>query len=49
MKELKTHLTAALEKLSDKQVKAVKGSKERAMAGAVAEALRSFCAGCPDR
>lgn len=43
MKELKTHLSAALEKLGDRQVKAVKGSKERAMAGAVAEALRSFC------
>lgn len=43
MKELKTHLTAALEKLSDKQVRAVKDSKARAMAGAVAEALRSFC------
>ena len=43
MRELKTHLSTALEKLGDKQVKAVKGSKERAMAGAVAEALRSFC------
>lgn len=43
MKELKTHLSAALEKLGDKQVKAVSGNKERAMAGPVAEALRSFC------
>ncbi len=42
-KQLQTHLSAALERLSDKQVKAVKGSKERAMAGPVAEALRSFC------
>lgn len=41
--ELKNHLTAALEKLSDKAVKAVFGQKERVMAGAVAEALRSFC------
>lgn len=29
MKELKTHLSAALEKLGDKQVKAVRGNKER--------------------
>lgn len=43
MKELKTHLSAALEKLGDKQVKAVSGNKERVMAGPVAEALRSFC------
>lgn len=43
MKELRTHLSAALEKLGDKQVKAVSGSKERVMAGPVAEALRSFC------
>lgn len=41
--KLKTHLSAALEKLGDKQVKAVSGSKERVMAGPVAEALRSFC------
>lgn len=43
MKELKTHLSAALEKLGDKQVKAVSGNKERVMAGPVAEALRNFC------
>ena len=43
MKKLENHLSAALEKLGPQQVKAVKGSKERAMAGAVAEALRSFC------
>lgn len=43
MKELKTHLSAALEKLGDKQVKAVSGNKARVMAGPVAEALRSFC------
>lgn len=40
---LNTDLSAALEKLGDKQVKAVNGSKERVMAGPVAEALRSFC------
>ena len=40
---LNTDLSAALDKLSDKQVKAVNGSKERVMAGPVAEALRSFC------
>lgn len=41
--KLENHLTAALEKLGEKQVKAVTGQKEKAMAGAVAEALRSFC------
>ena len=40
---LNTDLSAALDKLSDKQVKAVNGNKERIMAGPVAEALRSFC------
>lgn len=40
---LNTHLSAALDKLGDEQVKAVKGQKEHAMAGAVAGALRSFC------
>ena len=43
MKELKTHLSSALDKLGDTQVKAVSGNKERAMAGPVAEALRNFC------
>lgn len=43
MKQLNTHLTAALAKLSADQVKAIKGSKEKAMAAPVAEALRSFC------
>lgn len=43
MEFLNTHLSAALAKLDDKQVKAVKGQKEHAMAGAVAGALRSFC------
>ena len=43
MKKLETPLGAALEKLDAKQVGAVKGQKEKAMAGAVAEALRSFC------
>ena len=38
-----TYLSAALDKLGDEQVKAVKGQKEHAMAGAVAGALRSFC------
>ncbi len=42
-KTLNTHLTAALAKLSADQVKAIKGNKEKAMAGPVAEALRSFC------
>ena len=41
--ELKNHLTNALEKLDKKQFKAINGQKEKAMAGAVAEALRSFC------
>lgn len=41
--KLNNHLTSALEKLGPKQVQAVKGQKEKAMAGAVAEALRSFC------
>lgn len=40
---LNTHLPTALAKLDDEQVKAVKGQKEHAMAGAVAGALRSFC------
>lgn len=40
---LNTYLSAALDKLGDEQVKAVKGQKEHAMAGAVAGALRSFC------
>lgn len=43
MEILNTHLSAALDKLGDEQVKAVKGQKEHAMAGAVAGALRSFC------
>lgn len=43
MEFLNTHLPAALDKLDDEQVKAVKGQKEHAMAGAVAGALRSFC------
>ena len=43
MEFLNTHLSAALDKLGDEQVKAVKGQKEHAMAGAVAGALRSFC------
>lgn len=43
MKKLNTNLTAALEKLSTNQVKAIKGSREKAMAAPVAEALRSFC------
>ena len=43
MKQLNTHLSAALVKLSADQVKAIKGSKEKAMAAPVAEALRSFC------
>ena len=43
MKQLNTHLSAALAKLSADQVKAIKGSKEKAMAAPVAEALRSFC------
>ena len=43
MEILNTHLSAALDKLGDEQVKAVKGQKERAMAKAVAETLRSFC------
>ena len=43
MEFLNTHLSAALAKLDDEQVKAVKGQKEHAMAGAVAGALRSFC------
>lgn len=43
MEFLNTHLPAALDKLGDEQVKAVKGQKEHAMAGAVAGALRSFC------
>ena len=43
MEFLSTHLSAALDKLGDEQVKAVKGQKEHAMAGAVAGALRSFC------
>ena len=43
MKQLNTHLTAALAKLSADQVKTIKGSKEKAMAAPVAEALRSFC------
>lgn len=42
-KKLENFLTDALDKLSDKQVKAVTGSKEKAMASAVADALRSFC------
>lgn len=42
-KKLETHLSAALEKLGVDKVKSVKGIKEKAMAGAVAEALRSFC------
>lgn len=42
-RKLENFLTEALEKLSASQVKAVTGQKERAMAGAVAEALRSFC------
>lgn len=41
--ELKNHLTNALGKLDKKQVQAVNGQKEKAMARAVAEALRSFC------
>lgn len=41
--KLQNHLTSALEKLDKKQIQAVKGQKEKAMAGAVAEALRSFC------
>lgn len=40
---MNTYLFAALDKLGDEQVKAVKGQKEHAMAGAVAGALRSFC------
>lgn len=43
MEFLNTRLSAALAKLGDEQVKAVKGQKEHAMAGAVAGALRSFC------
>lgn len=43
MKQLNTHLSVALAKLSADQVKAIKGSKEKAMAAPVAEALRSFC------
>ena len=43
MEFLNTHLSAALDKLGDEQVKAVKGQKEHAMAGAVVGALRSFC------
>ena len=43
MEFLSTHLSAALAKLDDEQVKAVKGQNEHAMAGAVAGALRSFC------
>lgn len=43
MEILNTYLPAALAKLDDEQVKAVKGQKEHAMAGAVAGALRSFC------
>ena len=43
MKQLNTCLTAALGKLSADQVKAIKGSREKAMAAPVAEALRSFC------
>lgn len=43
MEILNTYLSAALDKLGDEQVKAVKGQKEHAMAGAVAGALRSFC------
>lgn len=43
MEFLSTHLSAALAKLDDEQVKAVKGQKEHAMAGAVSGALRSFC------
>ena len=43
MEFLNTHLSAALAKLDDEQVKAVRGQKEHAMAGAVAGALRSFC------
>lgn len=41
--KLENFLTAALEKLSDKQVKAVTGQKQKAMASDVANALRSFC------
>lgn len=41
MKKLNNHLTEALAKLSDQ--KNVKGQKEKAMAGAVASALKSFC------
>lgn len=43
MEFLNTHLTAALDKLGDEQVKAVKGQKEKVMAVPVAGALRSFC------
>ena len=42
-KKLDNFLTAALDKLSAQQVKAVTGQKEKAMASAVAEALRHFC------
>ena len=41
--KLGTFLTEAMDKLSSQQVKAVTGSKEKAMASAVAEAMRSFC------
>lgn len=43
MKQLNTCLTAALAKLSAEQVKAIKGSREKAMAAPVAAALQNFC------
>ena len=43
MKQLNTYLTAALAKLSAEQVKAIKGSRETAMAAPVAAALQNFC------
>lgn len=42
-KKLENELTVALKKLGAAAVKNIKGSKEKAMAGPVAEALRSFC------
>lgn len=43
MDKLRNELTEALDKLDGAAVKNIKGSKERAMAPAVAEALRNFC------
>lgn len=43
MEILNMHLTDALAKLGEAQVKEVKGREAQVMAGPVAEALRNFC------